>query len=624
MNLFAELQRRNVIRMAGLYLVAAWLVAQVCEVVLPPFDVPNWVMRSILILLAIGFVPALVFAWVFEWTPQGFKRDEDVRPEESIAPLTAQRMNRIIIGLLAVALTYFAVDKFVLAPQRDTALAAQGGASTEAAQARVAAKSIAVLPFADFSPGGDQTWFADGLSEEILTTLSRTPDLLVSARTSSFRYKGSELTVPQIASELGVAHVLEGSVRSTPQRIRVTAQLIRASDGFHLWSQTYDRDVADMIGIQEDLARAIATAMQTSMDPQALADMALVGTRSVEAYQAFLRGVAVAGTSDNEAIQRAYTYFEQARSLDPGFAAAHAYAASYWQEQLDPTRTGSGLSDATPQEADRHFRQRIDAAIDSAPPGVARLGYEGAKAHYELRLRRASELYQEAFARQPNNEMVAGRALDLAQASGDMALLRRNLDLIWDRTDTSVEMATQHVSIAYRTNDVRYAADRAEQLVQRWPDTLAVIYQAQRALLWDGRVQAAAALVERWQKLADPAAIWYTLPMARQACAEGRRDDAERWLAALPVDAAVQRWQVLMLLGREDEAYGLLEPFARNGQLYVLAGFLSYPEFDARRFPALMQVLDREQVTRAPARAIPYACPPATASTPAEAVGAEP
>ena len=152
-------------------------------------------------------------------------------------------------------------------------------------------RSIAVLPFTDMSAAGDQEYFGDGLAEEILNALVRVPDLQVSARTSSFQYRDTTLSIPEIAAELGVAHVLEGSVRSAGDRVRVTAQLIRAEDGFHVWSENYDRDPADMIVIQEDLARSIATALQTSMDPEALAAMARVGTQSVAAYQDYLKGL---------------------------------------------------------------------------------------------------------------------------------------------------------------------------------------------------------------------------------------------------------------------------------------------------------------------------------------------
>ena len=341
MSLLAELKRRNVIRMAGLYVVGAWLIVQVASIVFPAFELPTWTLRGLILLLALGFVPALVIAWLFELTPEGLKRDHEVPREASIAPRTGRRMDRLIVVGLVLVVAVVAADRYW--PREKPGSGSSSAPIAEVVAGRSAAKpdsdpgvpgtvsstdapavtdkSIAVLPFADFSAGGDQGWFADGLAEEILNALARTPDLLVSARTSSFRYKGSELAIPQIAKELGVAHVLEGSVRSTPQRIRVTAQLIRAADGFHLWSQTYDRDLADMIEIQEDLAKQIAVAMQTSMDPQALSDMAAVGTRSVEAYQAYVRGVAKASRFDPADFQEAYAYFEQARTLDPAFAA---------------------------------------------------------------------------------------------------------------------------------------------------------------------------------------------------------------------------------------------------------------------------------------------------------------
>jgi TolB-like protein len=246
MSFLAELRRRNVIRMAGLYLVGAWLVTQVAATLLGVFEAPAWVMKAIVGVLAIGLFPAIVFAWVFELTPEGLKRDSEVPAEQSIAPQTARKMERMILVLFAAALAFFVFDRFVLAPKREAASVATAlqGARDEAA---ITDKSIAVLPFVDMSQGRDQEWFGDGLAEEILNALAKTPDLQVSARTSSFRYKGSKLAVPEIARELGVAHVLEGSIRSTPQRIRVTAQLIRAADGFHLWSQTYDRDPSDVI-----------------------------------------------------------------------------------------------------------------------------------------------------------------------------------------------------------------------------------------------------------------------------------------------------------------------------------------------------------------------------------------
>src|SRR6056297_3289334 len=299
-SLFAELKRRKVVRVAVVYAATAFAVLEAADLLLPRLGVPDWVMNLVVALIVLGFPIALVLAWALELTPEGIKRTGAVTETEATpgagtgaTPALLGKRTVFASALLVVLGLGIGAGWFLRPVGAPEAIpAAESAAAPAATAAAVADKTIAVLPFADFSPARDHEWFADGLTEEILNALARTPDLLVTARTSSFRYKDSTLDIPQIAAELGVAHVLEGSIRSTPQRIRVTAQLIRAADGFHLWSQTYDRDPADMIEIQEDLARNIALAMETTMDPQALSDMARVGTRSVEAYQAYIRGIA--------------------------------------------------------------------------------------------------------------------------------------------------------------------------------------------------------------------------------------------------------------------------------------------------------------------------------------------
>ena len=193
MNIISELKRRNVIRMAGLYLVGAWLITQVAGTVLPMFGAPGWIARSVVILLVIGFIPALAFAWVFELTPEGLKRDAEVAPDESIAPQTARRMERLIIALFAAALVFFAFDEFVLAPKREATLVAATERKAKAVAATenkstVSAKTIAVLPFVDMSKAKDQEYFSDGLAETTLDMLSRGPGMKVISRTSSFAF----------------------------------------------------------------------------------------------------------------------------------------------------------------------------------------------------------------------------------------------------------------------------------------------------------------------------------------------------------------------------------------------------------------------------------------------------
>jgi TolB-like protein len=224
------------------------------------------------------------------------KKEKDVDRTQSIVKHTGRKLDYTIIAVLAVALAYYVYDD-VAGPQSQHEISP--GPVTDLAAARsddsdtIVDKSIAVLPFVNLSSDQEQEWFADGLTEEVLNALTKARDLLVTARTSSFKFKGTNQEIPEIAKQLGVAHILEGSVRKGGDRIRVTAQLIRAEDGFHLWSETYDRDETDVISIQEDLAMAIAGALKTAMDPEALAAMMSAGTRSVPAYEAYLEGQAL-------------------------------------------------------------------------------------------------------------------------------------------------------------------------------------------------------------------------------------------------------------------------------------------------------------------------------------------
>src|SRR6478736_270557 len=238
-NLFAELRRRNVLRMAGLYLIGSWLITQVAGTVLPMFDAPAWLPRSIVVLLAIGFVPTMMFSWIYELTPEGLKRDAEVPLDQSIGHQTGRRIDRMISAMLVLALAYFAVDKFALAPRREAAQLRQqaeqlqqgqktAGEPAPAVAPAVSDQSIAVLPFVNMSSDKEQEYFSDGITEELLNLLAKIPQLQVTARTSSFAFKGKDIGITEVARQLHVAHVLEGSVRKSGNAVRITAQLIRA------------------------------------------------------------------------------------------------------------------------------------------------------------------------------------------------------------------------------------------------------------------------------------------------------------------------------------------------------------------------------------------------------------
>ena len=374
-SIFAELKRRNVIRVAGLYLVGAWLLIQVASTVLPTFEVPGWALRGLIITLALGFVPALIFSWVFELTPQGLKRDDEVKPEESIAPQTARRMNRMIIGVLVLALGYFVFDKFVLTPKRE-AVKSHTAPMPNEPQSTVNAKSIAVLPFVNMSSDKEQDYFSDGLSEELLNQLAQIPQLRVIARTSSFSFKGKEVDVATIAKALSVANVLEGSVRKSANTLRITAQLVRASDSSHLWSQTYDRQMTDVFKVQEEIASEVVAALKLKLLP---AQQLPKGqrTRNVDAYEQYLLGVELSRANKRDSVQRSVAALQKAIALDPQYANAYATLA-YSQREL-----AESVSD--PAQRSEIYKQAF-ASVEKAialAPDMAR-GY-GIRAYLRYR-----------------------------------------------------------------------------------------------------------------------------------------------------------------------------------------------------------------------------------------------
>lgn len=377
MSFIAELKRRNVIRMAGLYLVGAWLMVQVLDSLLPMFGAPDWIARTLVMLMAVGFVPALVFAWIFELTPEGLKRDDSVPASESIAPQTARRLDRMIIVVLALALAYFAIDRFVFAPRRDAELVAQtkagvtvlpGVKTTADSIASIPVKSIAVLPFNDLSPGGDQGYFSDGMAEELLNALAKVKDLKVAGRTSSFSFKGKNEDLRSIGKALGVATVLEGSVRKQGDKVRITAQLIQASDGFHLWSETYDGDLADVFELQERIARSITDALKVVLVGDQEQRLVPVATQSPEAYALFLKATDIFNRRDGAHIPDAIAQLEEAIRLDPVYARAYSKLAAVYAVSSD--YTSMSILD-TVAATERNARHAIDLAPSLAEPYAA-------------------------------------------------------------------------------------------------------------------------------------------------------------------------------------------------------------------------------------------------------------
>ena len=297
MTLFAELKRRNVVRVGLAYAVIGWVVAQIAEFAFENFGAPDWVLKTVVVLLLLGLPIVLVFAWAFEITPDGVKREKDVDRSESITSQTGRKLDRTIIVVLVVALAWFAWDKFSAGRQP---VHQPTNTEISSAEPEVEDKSVAVLPFVAMSSGQDDEYFADGLTEEILNSLAQLPELLVTARTSAFSFKGQDIPVQEIATALGVRHIVEGSVRRSGDRLRVTAQLIRAEDGFHLWSENYDSRSTDTIAVQENIAEQIAAALDVVLDERKREAMRQAGLRDVEAFTTYQKGLRIYAAAHGE------------------------------------------------------------------------------------------------------------------------------------------------------------------------------------------------------------------------------------------------------------------------------------------------------------------------------------
>ncbi len=374
MSVIAELKRRNVIRAAGLYLVGSWLLVQVASTVLPAFDGPPWALRGLIIALAVGFLPAMIVAWVFELTPAGIKRDENVSAQESIAPQTAKRMDRLILIVALIAIGYFAFDKFVLAPRRDAALVTQTtthvAAAFSAEKSKLDPRSIAVLPFENLSADKDNEFFSDGVSEEILNSLARIDGMRVVGRASSFQFKASHDDPSTIGKKLGVANLLEGSVRRDGERARITAQLLRASDGTQLWSQTYDRTMKDTLAVQLDIATQVAAALNIVLDEKQLARMREAGVKNVDAFIAYQKGWKLYIDAHRkpeidliDGLRLANVEFDKAIALDPGFSFAYFAKTDLYEHVL----IGDDSNQAERLNAQRSALQSLQLAADNSP-----------------------------------------------------------------------------------------------------------------------------------------------------------------------------------------------------------------------------------------------------------------
>jgi adenylate cyclase len=420
MSLFRELERRNVVRVALAYLAGAWLLIQIADTVLPRVGFSDTAVRNVIVTLAIGFVPALILAWIFELTPEGLRRDRGASAAGAVP--VRRLLDRAIVVMLVLAVGYFAIDKFVLAPARDVALieAARQEGRAGALVASYGDKSIAVLPFENLSSDPEQAYFADGIAEELLNLLAQVNGLRVISRTSAFSFKGQNVDIATIARKLDVAHVLEGSVRRSGDRVRITAQLIDARTDTHLWSETFERNFDDVFAIQDEVASRVTEELEVAL--------ALGAPRSErvdpQAYPLYLHARELLNLSSEASVAEARPLFEEALAIDPayvdamvGLSVAHWFLADF----------ASFVSDAA-AEATHSARsdELLAQALRTAPTNVYANAVKGYRTMLEEKDRaRAAHYFKTALRRNPHDVFALGGARQLLTNLGRFELARR-------------------------------------------------------------------------------------------------------------------------------------------------------------------------------------------------------
>lgn len=559
MSLFAELKRRNVFRVGIAYAVTSWLLIQVTDILLESFGAPPWVMQTMFVVLGVGFVITLFFAWAFELTPEGVKREAEVDRSQSIVQHTGQKLNYTIIALLVLALGYFSWDKFVVQP-RDVAktTAAENAIETEALEET---HSIAVLPFVNMSEDSSNEYFSDGLSEEVLNILAKIKEMRVAGRTSSFAFKGKDDDLRTIGEKLNVQSILEGSVRKDEarNRVRITAQLVNVEDGYHLWSETYDRDLDDIFAIQEEIARKVADALKVTLLGEDEARIAAQAVTDLSAYDLYLRGLEQLNKFSFAALNEARTLFTRAIEQDPNYLPAQLKLAQAW---LDLAFTGAITND----EAIATSRPLLTSILEKDPAN-------NAEAHVLMArvmgaLRDDSGMQQElqlALDNDPRNVealRVTGRYIffngDVEKGFEYVEEAERidpySLDVLWDLMafNAFTGQPEQTLPYAQRTAEVQ-----PENPNQYWGPGMAYLLNGQLATSLEYQVKAATVDPNDPELPAGIAAVWLDL---------GDPEQAEHWAKLADEIGADQPTPIVtrVLLYQYREQHGLAADMARR------------------------------------------------------------
>jgi len=519
-SLFKELRRRNVFRVAAAYAVATWLLLQIVDVLVPILTLPEWVGRFVFLLLLIGFPITVIFAWAFEMTPEGLKKESEVDRSQSIVDRTGRKLNIVTIGVLSVAVAWFAWDK-LSGPEVESADASVVPA---AAVPEVSEKSVAVLPFVAMSSGEDDEYFADGLTEEILNSLAQLPELLVTARTSAFSFKGQDLPVQEIAAVLGVKHIVEGSVRRAGERLRVTAQLIRAADGFHLWSENYDSTSTDAIAVQENIAEKIAVAMDIVLDDEKREAMRTAGLRDVEAFTHYQEGIEIFNLAHGEmnqieGLRQANVFFENVIERVPDFGRTYVYHSDLFVHMLTNDAVGRVMPNVSAE------------AIANA--------YSAAIADYEAAVRYA-----------PTTEMQNSTELNLAYLSGNWRGMTGRLNQVLSNPGCLTGNWLPNIANTFGYSEQHYA--HAMRVIACDPRRSLSWFDASRAALWKGDTEEAQRLAREGMEVAPGS--WLDEHEISLLIAAGSFDEANREIESRMQEIGPTLYLRIMMAARQSDA----------------------------------------------------------------------
>jgi len=580
-NFFAELKRRNVYKVAVAYAIVGWLSIQIATQIFPFLEIPNWIVRLVIVLIAIGFPIALVIAWAFEATPEGIKRTEVA---DAMPAVTRQKKHAwiyIVVVGAAISVALFFLGRFTA-----------GNKTVATARNELSAKSIAVLPFDNLSRDPDNAFFAEGVQDEILTRLAKVADLKVIARTSTAKFKSAPENLTDIAKQLGALNILEGSVQKANDQVRVNVQLINALTNAHLWAEIYDRKLTDIFAVESDIAKTIADALQAKLTGSEKQMMAAAPTTDTTAYELYHKGRSLWGKRTGDNIPKAIAFFEQAIAHDPNYALAYAGLASAYI--LSPFYTGADRHEAGLKAKEAALKAlRLDPNLAEAHAALGKVLFFS-----EIDLAGATREYKRAIELKPND----------ADAhhwfSNDSLAALGQFDEAIAKGKRSVELDPLSIVINADLGETLFYARRFDESVAQLRKTLEIDptsfyahYNLGIALQAKGDLSGAIAEYEKAKQLTDNVAV--STFWAQAKAHAGDKEAARRMLSEL--DEISKHREVLsylrallyLSLNNKDEALRWLEQSydERDGSniCWINVDPLLDPLHGDPRFEALVQ-----------------------------------